>query len=70
MADDERALEKSGCPKINLQVRTTNEAARGFYAELGYAPDATVSLGDDPLLTIGTFAHRTPTRGRLTPCGN
>lgn len=34
-----------GCPKLNLQVRTDNTDALGFYAALGYSADAAVSLG-------------------------
>jgi ribosomal protein S18 acetylase RimI-like enzyme len=34
-----------GCPKVNLQVRSTNTAALDFYRKLGYEPDAAVSLG-------------------------
>lgn len=45
MAEVERLLTALGCPKLNLQVRADNEAALGFYAALGYSPDAAVSLG-------------------------
>lgn len=45
MADAEQRLQAMGCPKLNLQVRTTNEAALGFYAALGYLRDESVSLG-------------------------
>jgi len=45
MAEIERLLEAAGCPKLNLQVRADNEQALGFYAALGYLPDAAVSLG-------------------------
>lgn len=41
----EDALTARGCPKINLQVRATNEAALGFYRRMGYDVDAVVSLG-------------------------
>ena len=34
-----------GCPKINLQVRNTNEKALGFYRQLGYAVDEALSMG-------------------------
>ena len=34
-----------GCPKINLQVRDTNQEALGFYRAIGYAVDPVVSLG-------------------------
>ena len=45
MAHIESALIKAGCPKLNVQVRATNEAALGFYAKLGYVQDPVVSLG-------------------------
>jgi ribosomal protein S18 acetylase RimI-like enzyme len=45
MAEAERLLGDAGCPKINLQVRGTNEAALGFYERIGYTRDDVVSLG-------------------------
>jgi ribosomal protein S18 acetylase RimI-like enzyme len=45
MAEVERLLAEAGCPKINLQVRGTNEAALGFYERIGYTRDDVVSLG-------------------------
>ena len=45
MAEAERLLCAAGCPKINLQVRSTNAAVIAFYRRLGYAEDAVVSLG-------------------------
>jgi ribosomal protein S18 acetylase RimI-like enzyme len=41
----ERLLHERGCPKINLQVRSTNTAVLDFYERLGYARDDVVSLG-------------------------
>ena len=41
----EAALEARGCPKLNLQVRTTNHAVLDFYRRIGYATDEVVSLG-------------------------
>jgi ribosomal protein S18 acetylase RimI-like enzyme len=38
-------LFEMGCPKINLQVRLTNESAVGFYKSIGYAQDEVVSFG-------------------------
>ena len=34
-----------GCPKLNMQVRTSNAAVLAFYERLGYAQDQMVSLG-------------------------
>ena len=45
MTAAERLLKASGCPKINLQVRTSNPEAIGFYKKLGYRVDDVISLG-------------------------
>lgn len=45
MAEAERLLRQAGCPKINLQVRTTNTDAIEFYRRIGFALDDVVSLG-------------------------
>jgi ribosomal protein S18 acetylase RimI-like enzyme len=45
MQEAERLLKERGCPKLNLQVRTTNTKILGFYARLGYVQDDVVSLG-------------------------
>jgi len=41
----ERLLRQSGCPKINLQIRTANEGVIEFYRKLGYSVDDVVSMG-------------------------
>ncbi|MFA6959574.1 MAG: GNAT family acetyltransferase [Opitutaceae bacterium] len=45
MTEAERRLNAEGCPKINLQVRTTNAGVLAFYHAIGYAQDEVVSLG-------------------------
>ena len=45
MREAERRLLAAGCPKINLQVRTSNEDAVAFYRHLGYHVDDVVSMG-------------------------
>ena len=45
MTAAEAALRALGCPKINLQVRTTNAEVRAFYERIGYAVDNVISLG-------------------------
>lgn len=45
MAEVERRLLAIGCPKVNLQIRTTNLRAVAFYTQLGYAEDAAISMG-------------------------
>jgi ribosomal protein S18 acetylase RimI-like enzyme len=41
----ESLLTKAGCPKINLQIRSTNQKAIGFYESIGYKKDRVVSMG-------------------------
>jgi ribosomal protein S18 acetylase RimI-like enzyme len=41
----ERRLRRAGCPKINLQVRTSNTAVIAFYQSLGFRVDDVVSMG-------------------------
>jgi ribosomal protein S18 acetylase RimI-like enzyme len=41
----ELRIKDKGCPKINLQVRTTNEAVIAFYAAIGYGNDNVIGLG-------------------------
>ncbi len=45
MDEAERRLRDLGCPKVNLQVRTSNESAREFYRQIGYRLDEAVSFG-------------------------
>ena len=45
MAEVERRLRAMGCPKINLQVRATNDEVVEFYRKLGYAVEERVSMG-------------------------
>lgn len=45
MQEVERMLAARGCPKLNLQVRGTNQEAIEFYRKLGYVEDEVVSLG-------------------------
>jgi ribosomal protein S18 acetylase RimI-like enzyme len=41
----ERLLKAAGCPKVNLQVRRSNEKVIQFYEKIGYRADDVVSLG-------------------------
>ena len=45
MREAERLLTAAGCPKINLQIRTSNAAVIAFYQAIGYAQDEVVSFG-------------------------
>jgi ribosomal protein S18 acetylase RimI-like enzyme len=45
MAETERLLAERGCPKLNLQVRSSNAGVIEWYRTLGYEPDNAVSLG-------------------------
>ena len=41
----EEGLLRLGCPKINLQVRTSNQEVVAFYEQLGYEIEERVSMG-------------------------
>jgi ribosomal protein S18 acetylase RimI-like enzyme len=45
MEKAESALKNRGCPKINLQVRTSNQAVISFYERLGFSNDDVIGLG-------------------------
>src|SRR4051812_13816735 len=45
MNEAERVLRAAGCPKINLQVRSTNDAVLAFYRAIGFRVDDVVSMG-------------------------
>lgn len=45
MDEAERLLIARGCPKISLQVRSTNATVMAFYRKLGYQVDEVVSMG-------------------------
>ncbi len=53
----EKCLTSAGCPKINLQVRTSNKAVIQFYKRVGFSDDDVISLGKrlapDPPFTRG-----------------
>ena len=39
------ALRAAGCAKVNLQIRATNTAVRGFYESLGFETEERLSMG-------------------------
>jgi ribosomal protein S18 acetylase RimI-like enzyme len=41
----EALLLAAGCPKISLQVRSSNARVIAFYQSLGYGQDEVISLG-------------------------
>lgn len=45
MQELEKRLLAVGCPKLNLQIRSSNVDVIRFYEALGYKADACVSLG-------------------------
>jgi ribosomal protein S18 acetylase RimI-like enzyme len=45
MEEAERFLRAEGCPKINLQVRTSNVEVLAFYRAIGFLKDDVVSMG-------------------------
>ena len=38
-------LTELGCPKLNLQIRSSNAEVIAFYRQLGYAQDEVISMG-------------------------
>jgi ribosomal protein S18 acetylase RimI-like enzyme len=40
----ERSLQSMGCPKLNLQVRSTNQRVVSFYRKLGYHVERRISM--------------------------
>jgi len=45
MEEAEKCLQTLGCPKINLQVRSSNVDVIEFYKAIGFKTDDVVSLG-------------------------
>ena len=45
MRGAEATLRALGCPKINLQVRATNQSVVRFYQTLGYQVEERLSMG-------------------------
>ena len=45
MRGAEATLRALGCPKINLQVRATNQSVVAFYQTLGYQVEERLSMG-------------------------
>jgi len=41
----EEELKRVGCPKLNLQVRASNQEVVAFYQSLGYQVEERVSMG-------------------------
>ena len=41
----EALIKAKGCPKINLQVRSSNEAVIRFYQSLGYGVEPVIGMG-------------------------
>ncbi len=45
MAEVEHRLLAMGCPKLNILIRTSNLAVRGFYDALGYKSEDVACMG-------------------------
>ncbi len=45
MMAGETLLTQAGCPKLSLQIRSSNHDVIAFYEHLGYATDEVVSMG-------------------------
>jgi ribosomal protein S18 acetylase RimI-like enzyme len=41
----EHLLLSLGCPKVNIQVRSSNDEVLRFYRAIGYAQEEIISLG-------------------------
>ncbi|MBN2589552.1 MAG: GNAT family acetyltransferase [Sedimentisphaerales bacterium] len=45
MLEAEKRLRDVGCPKINLQIRTSNTDVAEFYKAIGFSEDNVISMG-------------------------
>ena len=45
MKKAEEILREAGCPKINLQIRSSNATVIAFYESIGFTEDKVVSFG-------------------------
>ena len=69
MEEAERILREAGCPKISLQIRSSNSKVIAFYEGLGFREDRVTSLGkrlevDEPYpveLAVHTQSQSRPT---------
>ncbi|MBW4444934.1 MAG: GNAT family acetyltransferase [Plectolyngbya sp. WJT66-NPBG17] len=48
-------LTEIGCPKVNIQIRTSNKTVIRFYERLGFRIDNVISLGKDCIPTNDEF---------------
>ncbi|HYB63365.1 MAG TPA: GNAT family acetyltransferase [Thermoplasmata archaeon] len=61
VAEAERRLLQSGCPKVNLQIRSSNSSVIEFYRRIGYSVDDVVSMGKR---LVSDTAPSSPSLGR------
>ena len=45
MQEAEKILQNAGCPKINLQIRSSNKDVIEFYKSIGFSKDDVISMG-------------------------
>ena len=45
VAEAENRLRATGCPKINVQIRTANQGVVEFYRKVGYSIDEVICVG-------------------------
>ena len=45
MSEVEAALAHHGCPKLNLQIRSSNAEVQAFYESIGYITEGRISMG-------------------------
>ena len=54
MEEAEKLLRQAGCPKINLQIRSTNLQVIEFYKSIGFMIDVVTSMGKRLEIDEGT----------------
>lgn len=67
MEEAERLLLAAGCPKINLQVRSSNLQVVAFYKAIGFVQDEVISLGKR-LVQDGSVSTRDRRPRPAAPC--
>lgn len=45
MGEVESTLSQNGCPKLNLQIRSSNADVQAFYESLGFEVEDRISMG-------------------------
>lgn len=67
MEHAERLLLERGCPKINLQIRSSNQSVVNFYHAIGFTPDDVMSMGKRLIVDAPPSPTLTTTPSPPTP---